>query len=289
MAELTLDLHDYFPLGSTVYYDQGFKYDDARLTYDSPVQSDALSKEYGLTQNDTFSLSDSLAKQIETALSDQLGITDVVVREIGLGKADTLSITDSEAKAISVPKSDTLDLADSLAKAIGLPLSDTLAIADTFSKAVAYKRSFTETLGITDSVAKTIGIPKTDTLDITDAGETKEFGLVQLDTLTIADSLAYYVPDKGAVILISKEDVSTNANEEIPSIRVFETTVTATAGYPILYDSGLKYDTTGYYYDKWHSASGDLTQGERPKMTVTTKNVRMNVEGDKSNIVKVSK
>lgn len=289
MAELTLDLHDYFPLGSTVYYDQGFKYDDARLTYDSPVQSDSFSKEYGLTQNDTFSLSDSLAKQIEIALSDQLGITDVVVREIGLGKADTLGITDSEAKAIGVSKSDTLDLADSLAKAIGLPLSDTLAIADTFSRAVAYKRSFTETLGITDSVAKTVGIPKTDTLNITDAGEVKEFGLVQVDTLTIADSLAYYVPDRGAVIFIGKEDISANIGENKPSVRVFETIATATAGYPIFYDSSLKYDTTGYYYDKWYSASGDLTQGERPKMTVTEKNVKMNVEDDKSNIVKVSK
>ena len=292
MAVLTLDLHDYFPLGSPVYYNQGWKYNTAGLKYNGSMPADSLAKSTSLVKADTVTITDAEVKEVSIPKSDTVIITDLgEVKVIAIPKSDSVSITDSgETKEIGVPKSDIFGITDSgEIKTMTLVRSDNVIITDT-GEAKAISKPLSDILAIIDTVAKQIGIPFSDTLSITDADNVKEVGLGRIDTLTITDAgYTYYIPDKGPVIFISKEDVRTDIGEKIPTVKIIETTVTATSGIKLVYDGSFNYDTTGYYYDKWYSASGDLTQGERPRMTVVEKNAKMNISSDKATIKNISK
>jgi len=50
------------------------------------------------------------------------------------------------------------------------------------------------------------------------------------------------------------------------------TIATVVTGSPVYYDGGSKYDD-GKYYDRWYSLTGTITQGERPTLKVSEKNV----------------
>jgi len=251
-------------------------------------------KTVSFPESDNLSITDSgETKTVGMPQVDTLSITDAgETKVVGLVQVDILSVSDTFTKVVSYKRSptDVLSLADSLAKGIGLPRADTLTIADAVSMAIIFARNFTETLGVTDSVAKEVSVPLSDVLNITDAGEVKIVGLVQVDIFGITDAgYTYYVPDKGPAIFISKEDIRTAVGGDIPKVKIIGTTATTTSGIRPSYDSSLKYDTSGLYYDKWYSESGDLTQGERPKITVTEKNVKINISDDKATIKKVSK
>ena len=270
-------------------------------------------KAIGMSQTDIMSLIDAGFTKVWTIVrskSDSVTITDAEVKEVSIPKSDTVTITDlGEVKVIAIPKSDSVSITDSgETKEIGVPKGDTFGITDSgeiktmtlvrsdnviitdTGEAKAISKPLSDILAIVDTVAKQIGINPSDTVTITDNGEVKKYGMAQTDTLTITDAgYTYYVPGEKAVFFISKEDVLANTREDKPSVMVLETAATAVPGIKPVYDSSLKYDTSGLYYDKWYSESGDLTQGEKPKMTVTEKNVKINVSSDKATIKKISK
>ncbi len=65
-----------------------------------------------------------------------------------------------------------------------------------------------------------------------------------------------------------------------PKIDVSRVSSDSTSGSPLRYDSGVKYDDSDAYYDRWYPASS-LSQGEIPK----TKAVVEDVETDIENVV----
>ena len=67
-----------------------------------------------------------------------------------------------------------------------------------------------------------------------------------------------------------------------PSLNLTRTKATSVSGTPLLYDSGVKYDDATAYYDRWYSASGDLTQGEIPSLSVHAE--KTNLDGSSENI-----
>jgi len=85
-------------------------------------------------------------------------------------------------------------------------------------------------------------------------------------------------------ISIKEEKIFIDVEQQKPSLEVARTTIATATGVRLTYDGSFNYDTSGYYYDKWYSASDDLTQGELPKMTAGGENVRINVGSDKPSI-----
>ena len=318
MAVLTHTVHDYFPLGSPIYYDQGWKYDATGLKYDGSMTADSLTtKEVGMSQTETFGITDAGFTKVSTFIrskADRMTISDAVgTKAIGIFQTDTFAISDTiNTKAIGMSQADTMSLIDNgftKVWAIVRSKSDSVTITDTGEiKTISLQRTdsviitdngevktigkpLSDVLAIVEIIAKEVGIPLSDTVDIADTlAKVTSFKRSFDDTLTITDAgYTYYVPGEKAVFFISKEDVLANTGENKPSVRVLETAATAVPGIKPVYDGSLKYDTSGLYYDKWYSESGDLTQGEKPKMTVTEKNVKINVSSDKATIKKISK
>ncbi|MDD5501442.1 MAG: hypothetical protein PHH57_07175 [Candidatus Omnitrophica bacterium] len=284
MAEIQINLHDTFPLDTIPHYDEGFYYDDPRLFYNGSIKSDQVGKSTGINRSDTLTISEEIAKQIETAFAEQLGITDASFKEIDLGKVEAFSLSDSYAKRLGLSKSDTLALADSIAKEISLSKEEAMAIADTLSRAVAYQRSLADSVDIADKLEKTTVLTKQEAISITDIGLTKSFGLNMFELLEITDiGFTYYVPGEKAVLFVGKESVVSKTGEIRPLVKIFATTATeVVSGEKLFYDSDLYYDTAGLYYDRWHSATGEVViQGERPEMTVGGKGVKINIGKDK--------
>jgi len=54
-----------------------------------------------------------------------------------------------------------------------------------------------------------------------------------------------------------------------PSLDLTGTTATTVSGTPLLYDSGVKYDDTSAYYDRWYPGDETLTQGEIPTISAS--------------------
>lgn len=47
------------------------------------------------------------------------------------------------------------------------------------------------------------------------------------------------------------------------------TQATSVSGSPLYYDSGVLYDDTSAYYDRWYPGDGTLTQGEKPQASAS--------------------
>ena len=71
-----------------------------------------------------------------------------------------------------------------------------------------------------------------------------------------------------------------------PRVNVVQTKATSTGGVPIYYDDGYYYGDDYLYYGTWYAADGDLTQGEKPTISIIEENVRINIDVDKP-IIKV--
>jgi len=53
-----------------------------------------------------------------------------------------------------------------------------------------------------------------------------------------------------------------------PGINVQRNAATTVSGVPFFYDSGVKYDDTGAYYDRWYPGDVVSNQPETPKASV---------------------
>lgn len=60
-------------------------------------------------------------------------------------------------------------------------------------------------------------------------------------------------------------DPKIKAGEGKVKMNLSKTSATSVSGAPVKYDGGSKYND-GKYYDKWYSASGDVTQPDEPKI-----------------------
>jgi len=54
-----------------------------------------------------------------------------------------------------------------------------------------------------------------------------------------------------------------------PSLDLTGTTATTVSGTPLLYDSGIKYDDTSAYYNRWYPGDVVSNQGEIPTISAS--------------------
>jgi len=58
-----------------------------------------------------------------------------------------------------------------------------------------------------------------------------------------------------------------------PGINVQRNAATTVSGVPFFYDSGVKYDDTGAYYDRWYPGDVVSNQPEVPKASVSLETI----------------
>lgn len=141
MATIELSFHDYFNIGAPIRYDQGFYYDDPRLTYDCSLESDSLAKQVSVVKSDTVSFSDQISKSPHKSISDSVGFSDVLAKSFTKAVADTINFSDEIAKGFSLVVSDSISFSDSLAKSFGLNVSDKITFTDLVHVSIPLRRS----------------------------------------------------------------------------------------------------------------------------------------------------
>ncbi len=274
MATIELSFHDNLNLGSPVKYDQGFYYDDPRLTYDCTLESDSVSKQVSVVKSDSMSFSELISKSFSKPFSDSLSFSDTTAKSFSTVVADTISFTDDFSRVVDFKRSfsETLELSDVLSKRVNKTLSDSLSFSDSvlkqvekyfyddiefidsYSKAAEYFREFSDTIEFSDRiVSKDFFLVVSDAIEFSDA-VTKSFGLVVSDSLIFTDLVHVGIPLRRSVLDVGIVHVGLDLDSV--SVEGLDAVLPK-------YDASFLYDQEGLYYDKLYSPTDNFSQGER--------------------------